>query len=173
METSPPHSYHIRDQGEHGIDIKGEKGCICCNHTARIWALPAEAAWATGEVGDVLNHSFLAPCGCRLDASRNVLFPTSSAGTTQFNCITNPWTWEKHTVSILTLLPAQTELEHRAKPWDSNHQGKGWCDICIAAPELQREPGPRKSEIQSHSAFQEQLCLCHQHELWLMISYAY
>lgn len=46
-------------------------------------------------------------------------------------------------------------------------------DVHVVALELQQKPGPWKSEIQSHYAFQEQLCLCHQHELWLMISYAY
>ena len=61
----------------------------------------------------------------------------------------------------------------KALGWQSPGQGTVCGDIHVAAPELQREPGPQKSEIQSHSAFQEQLCLCHQHELWLMISYAY
>lgn len=69
------------------------------------------------------------PSGCKLDASRDIPFPASSARATRLIALPIPGRGERHTVSKLPFLQAQTELEHCVKPWDGNHQGKGPCAV--------------------------------------------
>lgn len=165
---------HIRDQGEHGREVKGEKGCTGCNHPARIWASPAGASQAAGKNRRPCPQPrFFGPMWLQAGCLQGHSVPCQVHKTYSFNCITNPRTWgEAHGVQP-PLLPSTERAGTLCKAPGWRRPGTVCGDICAAAPELQREPGLRKSEIQSHSAFQEQLCLCHQHELWLMISYAY
>lgn len=76
-------------------------------------------SWAPqGEARDlVLHQGFLAPRGCKLDASGDILFPASSARTTHLIALPIPGLGERHTVSNLPFLPAQTELKRCAKAW--------------------------------------------------------
>lgn len=73
MRTSPSYSDHIRDQSEHGTEIKGGSIRAGCNHPDRILASPAGAEWAAaghwGEAEHVLDQGFVAPLGCKLDTS--------------------------------------------------------------------------------------------------------
>lgn len=87
-----------------------------------------------GKTGDlVLNHAFLAPCGCKLDASRDIPFPARSTRPTHLIALPIPGLGERHTVSNLPFFPALREPERCAKPRDGDDRGRY---VVTSAPPL-------------------------------------